>query len=116
MKITTLLQTPALPMQMEGAVGVLKQVPLGGADGAPNFAFRVFTVAPGGHTPYHSHASEHLNFVIQGEGFLVDESGRQQPVKAGDFALVKPHEKHQYRNPSSTDEFKMICAVPLAYE
>lgn len=116
MKITSLEQVPSAPMQMAGAVGVIKQVPLGGSDGAPNFTFRVFTVVPGGNTPYHVHDSEHLNYVIQGEGVLVDEAGDQHPVKVGDFALVKPNEKHQYRNTSETEEFKMICAVPLAYE
>ena len=116
MKITSLDQVPSMPMQMAGAVGVAKQVPLGGADGAPNFTFRVFTVVPGGNTPYHVHDSEHLNYVIQGEGVLVDEAGNLHSVKVGDFALVKPNEKHQYRNVSETEEFKMICAVPLAYE
>jgi len=51
MKITSLEQIPSSPMQMAGAVGVIKQVPMGVADGAPNFSFRVFTVVPGGHTP-----------------------------------------------------------------
>ena len=116
MKITSLNQTPSIPMQMEGAVGVLKQVPLGVADGAPNFSFRVFTVAPGGNTPYHSHDSEHLNYILQGEGVLVDEAGQEHQVRAGDFSMVTPHEKHQYRNVSATEELKFICAVPLAYE
>ena len=116
MKITSLEQIPAVPMQMAGAVGVTKQVPLGGADGAPNFSFRVFTVVPGGHTPYHIHDSEHLNYVMQGEGVLVDEAGDEYPIKAGEFALVIPNEKHQYRNTSATEDLKMICAVPSAYE
>ncbi len=116
MKITSLDQIPSAPMQMAGAVGVDKQVPLGKADGAPNFSFRAFTIEPGGNTPYHVHDSEHLNYVIQGEGVLVDEAGDFHPVKTGDFALVKPNEKHQYRNLSETEEFKMICAVPSVYE
>ena len=116
MKITSLEQISSAPMQMAGAVGVTKQVPLGSADGAPNFSFRVFTVVPGGHTPYHIHDSEHLNYVMQGEGVLVDEAGAEHPIKAGEFALVIPNEKHQYRNTSATEDLKMICAVPSAYE
>jgi len=54
--------------------------------------------------------------VIQGEGVLVDEAGATHPIKAGEFALVKPNEKHQYRNTSATADLKMICAVPSAYE
>ena len=116
MKITSLEQIPAALMQMAGAVGVTKQVPLGVADGVPNFSFRVFTVVPGGHTPYHIHDSEHLNYIIQGEGALVNEAGVEHPIKAGEFALVIPNEKHQYRNTSATEDLKMICAVPSAYE
>ena len=116
MKITSLDQVSSAPMQMAGAVGIVKQVPLGGNDGAPSFTFRVFTIVPGGHSPYHVHDSEHLNYIIQGEGALVDETGNLHPIKAGDFSLVEPNEKHQYRNTSETEEFKMICAVPLAYE
>ena len=116
MKITSLEQVQSTEMTMDGAAGVIKQLPLGQADGAPNFSFRVFTLAPGGHTPYHIHEAEHLNYVLQGEGALVDEAGALKPLKAGDFALVEPNEKHQYRNTSETQPFKMICAVPTAYE
>ncbi len=116
MKVISLDQVSSAPMMMAGAEGVTKQVPIGAGDGAPNFSFRVFTVIPGGHTPYHSHDSEHLNYVIQGEGVLVDEAGEKHPVKAGKFALVKPNEKHQYRNTSAVEDLKMICAVPLTYE
>jgi len=116
MQVVSLDQVPSMPMTMAGAEGVTKQVPIGVADGAPNFSFRVFTVIPGGHTPYHIHNSEHLNYVMQGEGVLIDEAGNKHPVKAGEFALVKPNEKHQYRNTSATEDLKMICAVPSAYE
>jgi quercetin dioxygenase-like cupin family protein len=116
MKITSLNELPSVAMQMEGAVGVTRQVPIGKADGVPNFSFRVFTVEPGGNTPYHAHDSEHVNYVIAGEGVLVDGDGRQHPVKTGDFGFVAPHEKHQYRNTSETQELKFICAVPAEYE
>ncbi len=116
MKITSLDQVASFPMAMDGVAGVTKQVPVGQEDGTPTFSFRVFTLEPGGHTPYHQHASEHLNYIIEGEGALVDEAGELHPVKAGDFAFVKPDEKHQYRNTSETSPMKMICAVPVAYE
>jgi quercetin dioxygenase-like cupin family protein len=58
----------------------------------------------------------HMNYVIQGEGMLVNEKGEETPVKAGDFALVNPDEKHQYRNTSADKDFKMICGVPKEFE
>jgi len=40
---------------MEGAAGAWKQLPLGSKDGAPVYSYRVFTLEPGGNTPYHTH-------------------------------------------------------------
>ncbi len=116
MKITPLSDVPSQPVTMDGAAHVSRSVPLGKADGAPNTAVRVFTMAPGGHTPYHAHAWEHTNYIIAGQGELVDAEGQAHPLKAGDFALVLPHEKHQYRNASASQPFVMICAVPKSYE
>lgn len=103
-------------MAMEGAKKVFKQVPISARDGSPSFCFRVFTIEPNGHTPYHTHDFEHLNYVINGQGFLVDAEGSKHPLKAGEFAIVLPNEKHQFRNSSDTDPFVVICAVPNEYE
>ncbi len=116
MKIIPIDQVPKSKMTLEGARDVTKQLPISKADGTPSFSFRVFTIAPEGHTPYHSHAFEHLNYIIEGHGVLVNEAGKESPVKQGDFALVLPGEKHQYRNASADHPFVMICAVPKEYE
>jgi len=62
-----------------------------------------------------SQAIVHMNYVIEGEGALVNEAVEEQPLKAGDFALVDPSEKHQYRN-KGDKPFKMICGVPKEFE
>jgi quercetin dioxygenase-like cupin family protein len=103
-------------VEMQGASGVYKQLPVGSAQGAPHFSFRVFSMQPGGHTPYHEHDSEHVNYVIEGQGALVDGQGMERSLSAGDFALVLPREKHQYKNTSADTPFVMICAVPKEYE
>jgi hypothetical protein len=46
---------------------------------------------------------------------LWNEKGEEQPLKAGDFALVNPDEKHQYRN-KGDQPFTMICGVPKVFE
>ena len=58
----------------------------------------------------------HMNYIIEGQGALVNEKGEETPLKAGDFALVNPDEKHQYRNLSTDKPFKMICGVPKEFE
>lgn len=116
MKIISLDKVERKEVKMEGAKGAWKQLPLGTPDGTPLYSLRVFTVEPGGNTPYHSHPYEHMNYVIEGEGVLVDEAGNKHSLKAGDFALVKPDEKHQYRNASPDKYFRMICGVPKEFE
>jgi quercetin dioxygenase-like cupin family protein len=100
---------------LEGAKGVHKQIPLSRKDGVPTFSFRVFTIEPGGHTPFHEHEFEHMNYVIKGEGALMAED-REYELSEGDFALVLPGEKHQFKNPSENRNLVIICAVPKEYE
>ena len=100
---------------MEGAKGVYKQIPLSRKDGVPTFSFRVFTIEPGGYTPFHQHEFEHMNYVINGEGILVAED-REHELREGDFALILPGEKHQFKNSSENQNLLIICAVPREYE
>ena len=116
MKITSLESVEKMAVTMEGAKSAFKQVPVSAGDGAPNFVFRVFTMLPGGHTPYHAHPFEHVNYIIEGHGAAVNDKGEEAVLKKGDFALVLPGEVHQYKNLSSTESFVMICAVPKEYE
>ena len=116
MKIISLDQVEKKKVEMEGAEKAWKQMPIASSDGAPVYSYRVFTVEPGGFTPFHQHPYEHMNYIIEGEGALVNEAGEYKALKAGDFALVMPDEKHQYRNTSADKAFKMICGVPKEFE
>ncbi len=116
MKITTLDDTTKETVRMEGASGVHKQVPVSKQDGSPHFSFRVFSFEPGGHTPFHAHPSEHVNYIIEGSGTVVTASGEERPIKKGDFVLILPNEKHQYRSSATGHPLVMICAVPVEYE
>lgn len=115
-RITRLEAVEKKAVEMNDAVGVSVQRPIGSAEGTPSFSLRVFTIAPGGHTPYHAHAWEHLNYVIDGEGALVNESGRERVIRKGDFALVMPGEKHSYRNTAREGNLILMCGVPREHE
>ena len=52
-----------------------------------------------------------MKYLILDQGALVNENGEEISLKAGDFTLVNPDEKHQYRN-KGDQPFKMICGVP----
>jgi quercetin dioxygenase-like cupin family protein len=115
MHITRLVKVEKTIIGMEGARGVFKQIPLSRKDGAPTFSFRVFTIEPGGYTPFHQHEFEHMNYVINGEGILVAED-QEHELREGDFALILPGEKHQFKNSSENQNLIIICAVPREYE
>lgn len=116
MHITNIDQVKKVELATDGAEKVWKQIPLGKAEYVPGFSFRVFTLKPGGHTPYHNHSFEHMNYVIEGEGAVVDKDKKEYPVKKGDFILVQPDETHNYKNTASKGDFIIICAVPKEYE
>ena len=116
MKITRLDETRKEIPKMEGASGIFKQVPISKDDGSPHCSFRVFSFEPGGHTPFHTHPFEHINYVIEGSGAAVTGSGEERDIKKGDFILILPNEKHQYRNKSTSSPLVIICAVPKEYE
>ena len=115
MIIRKLAEVDTETVDMAGVQGAVKQLVLGDADGVPAYSVRVFTLEPGGFTPRHEHASEHLNYIISGRGQLVDPDGEPRELAAGDFAYVQPHELHQFRN-AGDEPFVFICAVPKEYE
>lgn len=116
MKITSLDKVEKVRVDMEGAKNAYRQVPVSKADGAPTFSFRVFTIEPGGHTPFHAHPFEHVNYIIGGRGAVATEGGGERPIAEGDFVLVLPNEVHQYRNKAEDRPLVLICAVPKEYE
>ena len=116
MKVTRLDETRKEIPKMEGASGIYKQVPISKDDGSPHFSVRVFSFEPGGHTPFHTHPFEHINYVIEGSGAVVSASGEEREIKKEDFVLILPNEKHQYRSESTGNPLVMICAVPKEYE
>ncbi len=116
MRINKLSEIENKKVEMQGAHNAFKQIPISRNDGTPAYSFRVFTLEPGGFTPFHKHNYEHLNYVIEGNGVLRNENGEEFPLEKGDFAIVEPNEKHQYISKSVNSNFVMICAVPKEFE
>ena len=116
MKIVALDAVAKQRLESDEMKGVSKQVPVGIADGTPTMSLRVFSVEPGGFTPYHSHPWEHLNYILAGSGAMIDEAGNEHPITSGDYAFVAPNEKHQFRNTGATEDLRFICLVPKERE
>jgi quercetin dioxygenase-like cupin family protein len=110
MKIQRATDVESREVTMEGAAGCSVRWLVDDKDGAPNFAMRQFDVAPGGHTPRHSHPYEHEIYVLEGAGEVI-EGDQARPLKAGDVVYVAPDDIHQFRNTGST-AMKFLCMVP----
>lgn len=94
--------------------GAVKRVVIGPKQGAPTFVMRIFDLAAGKTSPYHTHDWEHEVFVLSGEGLAVNEHG-ETAVAAGDAILVMPNEQHCFKN-ASKETFRFMCLVPLRGE
>ncbi len=110
MKVVHFEQIPSAPVQMEGSSGCRIRVLIGQEDGAPSFSMRQFEVAPGGHTPRHSHAYEHEVFVLEGMGVVVEENC-EHPLRPGTVVYVPPGVLHQFRNTGS-GPLRFLCLIP----
>ena len=107
-----------VPMQdvyLEGAKDVKVRVLFGPADEAPTFSMRVFELAPGGHTPFHTHPFEHEAVILDGDIAAVTEQG-EKPLEKGDVLLIMPGDKHQFKNLSNTQGARFMCLVPIEYQ
>ena len=91
--------------------GVVIRVVAGPAEGAPNFAMRVFEIEPASSTPFHSHAWEHEIFVVSGRG-IIRGADTERQLGEGDAIMVLPDEPHCFAN-TGDDILRLICVVPL---
>lgn len=110
MKVARLESIEAAPVSMEGATGCQMRCLIGEPDGAPSFSMRQFDVAPGGHTPHHSHAYEHEVFVLEGNGVVL-EGAQEHPIGPGSVVYVPPGQEHQFRN-TGPGSLRFLCLIP----
>ena len=110
MKVIHCAQVQADPVSTEGATGCHIRCLIGEPDGAPSFSMRHFEIAPGGHTPKHSHAHEHEVYVLEGVGVVL-EGDREHAIEAGTAVYVTPKTLHQFRN-TGTSPLKFLCLIP----
>jgi quercetin dioxygenase-like cupin family protein len=107
-------QVAPSPVTLPGAKDVTMRLMVGRADGAPTFSMRFFEVAPGGHTPRHSHNYEHEVMILEGSAQVYD-NGQTHTAKAGDVLLVPAKAEHQFTNTGSSP-LKFMCLVPVSFD
>jgi quercetin dioxygenase-like cupin family protein len=95
---------------VSAAPGLRKGVLVSDADGAPHFAIRRFTLAPGAEVPKHTNEVEHEQYVLAGE-YTVGLGDEEVTVEAGDSLFIPAGTVHWYRN-AGDEEGAFLCAVP----
>lgn len=114
MKVAHFEQIPAQDVTMDGAYGCKIRLLIGEPDGAPNFTMRQFDVAPGGHTPHHSHPYEHEVFVLAGTGIVL-QGDKEFAIRPGSVVFVPPGVPHQFRN-TGNETLRFLCLIPNALQ
>jgi quercetin dioxygenase-like cupin family protein len=94
-----------------GAIGATIRELITVREGAPNFAMRLFDLAAGGFTPFHSHPWEHEVFILEGTG-AVNSDGGPVAFSAGDAVFIPGDERHQFRN-IGEGVMRFICVIPI---
>ena len=79
-------------------------------EGAPNFAMRRFTIAPGGTIPLHDHPWEHEIYILSGKATAYNDK-EKKVVGPGDVLFIPGDEPHGYDNDGEED-LVFICMVP----
>ncbi|MBN1908887.1 MAG: cupin domain-containing protein [Pirellulales bacterium] len=110
MKVAHYTQIESAPVDMEGSVGCQIRCLIGQADGAPHFTMRQFDVAPGGHTPKHTHPFEHEVYILEGQGVVL-EGNTEHPLSPGTAVYVPSGQLHQFRN-TGAGTLKFLCLIP----
>jgi quercetin dioxygenase-like cupin family protein len=110
MKILNYQEAPSRYFDSEIAKGVTGRVVIGKDDHADHFCMRVFSLAPGGFTPRHSHDWEHEIFIHSGKG-QVYKDGEWQSVTSGTVVFIPGNEEHQFMN-AGAEAFVFICLIP----
>jgi quercetin dioxygenase-like cupin family protein len=111
MKVVDYKEIEAEPVDLEDAKEAKIRWLISEKDEAPNFAMRLFEVAPGGYSPLHTHNWEHEVFILEGEGVATDGENEVR-IKSGTVVYVAPNEKHQFKNIGS-GILKFLCIIPI---
>ncbi len=100
------------PVNIDGAKDAEMRLLISKADGAENFAMRMFELQPGGHTPLHAHAHEHEVFILEGTGVFVCD-GAEYEFGPEYVIFAPPNSEHRFRN-TGDSLMRMLCLIPAS--
>ena len=99
--------------QIAAGSGTSVQVLIGAQD-APNFAMRKFTIKSGGHMPLHTNTVEHEQYVLSGEAKVIMD-GKEYRAKKDDVLYIPAGVAHSYEVVGEED-YEFLCLIPTNSE
>ncbi|MDY0120818.1 MAG: cupin domain-containing protein [Sulfurimonas sp.] len=99
--------------QIAAGSGTSVQVLIGAQD-APNFAMRKFTIKSGGHMPLHTNTVEHEQYVLSGEAKVIMD-GKEYRAKKDDVLYIPAGVAHSYEVVGAED-YEFLCLIPTNSE
>ena len=115
MQLINVHTAPVRPAYEDGARGaqVRELTPPGPETGV---ALDLWEIAPGGQSPSHQHAEEHMCYVLAGEGTLYGAAdGPALPLRPGAAIYIGPNEPHRVEN-TGRAPLQVLVSTPLAQE
>jgi len=86
-----------------GCSGLSETVVASQRNGCNRLSAKVLTLRGGGHTGMLERGSETVYLVLAGSPLLVDGDGFMGNLSEGDFAVIRPYEKHVLRNEGGSE-------------
>jgi len=90
-------------------VAATKQILIGAAEGARNFAVRYFELPAGATSSLDHHAHDHGVMIMRGHG-VVRLGDERHPIGTGDVVYIAAYEVHQFENPGP-EPLGFLCVV-----
>ena len=86
-----------------GYSNTLQKILASQKEGCNRVSVRTLTIRPGGHTPRLESSSETVGHILEGTILFMDGDGFLNSLKPGDTIIIRPHERHLFRNESGSD-------------
>lgn len=85
-----------------------------GADSAPNFAMRKFTIRSGGNMPLHTNTVEHEQYVLKGSA-RVRLGDEELVAKKDDVIYIPAGVAHSY-DVLGDEDYEFLCLIPTTVQ
>jgi quercetin dioxygenase-like cupin family protein len=81
----------------------LQRILVSQKEGCNRLSVRMLTIRSGGHIPRREIGNETICHILEGTILFMDGDGFITSLKPGDTVIIRPHERHLFRNESESN-------------